>query len=321
MVTMILGALAIGLTLGLLGSGGSILTVPVLVYLLGHHDKVAIAESLAIVGGISLIGMLPYARAKQVDWKSVLFFGLPGMGGTYIGAWLAKFMSGPAQLVLFGVVMLVAAAMMLRKSKPISAKTACLPGSSGLNENPRAHPLWQIVLEGLLVGILTGLVGVGGGFLIVPALVILGGLPMRLAVGTSLMIIAMKSFSGFFKYVGVLSGLHLSVDWNTIGIFLLVGVVGTIIGNVINQRINQQVMRKVFAGFLVAMAVFVLAREIPHVLHNQDAPPAAHALEATRGKPDRDPMQSAQLPAGRVPHNTVSILMDVSKNISLRYFT
>ncbi|MGD9855340.1 MAG: TSUP family transporter, partial [Planctomycetaceae bacterium] len=102
----IAGALLIGLTLGLLGSGGSILTVPVLVYLLGHQDKVAIAESLAIVGTIALSGMLPYAGAKQVDWRSVLFFGLPGMAGTYAGVWLAHYISGTAQLTLFGGVML-----------------------------------------------------------------------------------------------------------------------------------------------------------------------------------------------------------------------
>ena len=114
-MTSVVGAILIGLTLGLLGSGGSILTVPVLVYLLGHQDKVAIAESLAIVGGIALAGMIPYARARLIDWRSVVLFGLPGMAGTYGGAWLARFVSGPAQLTLFAGVMLIAAWMMMRR--------------------------------------------------------------------------------------------------------------------------------------------------------------------------------------------------------------
>lgn len=262
-MVMVFGALAIGLTLGLLGSGGSILTVPVLVYLMGHEDKVAIAESLAIVGGISLVGMLPYARAHQIDWKSVLFFGLPGMGGTYVGAWLAGYVSGTLQLVLFSSVMLLAAGMMLRRTRsPVAA------ADENADAAPSSHPLWQIIIEGTAVGVLTGLVGVGGGFLIVPALVILGGLSMRLAVGTSLVVIAMKSFSGFFKYLGVLNALGSHVDWGTIGVFLLVGVVGTLIGNVMNQRVNQLVLRRVFAGFLVIMGVFVLAREIPRLMHH-----------------------------------------------------
>src|SRR5690606_18217679 len=114
---LLIGALLIGITLGLLGSGGSILTVPVLVYLLGHADKVAIAESLAIVGMIALLGIFPYARSRLIDWRSVVFFGLPGMVGTYGGAWLANFVPGAAQLVLFGLVMLLAAGLMLRNAR------------------------------------------------------------------------------------------------------------------------------------------------------------------------------------------------------------
>ena len=256
-MTMILGALAIGITLGLLGSGGSILTVPVLVYVLGHNDKVAIAESLAIVGGISLVGMLPYARSHLVDWKHVWFFGVPGMVGTWLGAWLAKFVSGPAQLVLFAVVMLLAAGLMVRRPKAADQSE---------DAEGQRHPVWQIILEGLGVGVLTGLVGVGGGFLIVPALVILGGLPMRLAVGTSLRGIAMNTLSGLFKYLGVLSYLGTTVDCRTISIFLLVGIVGTLTGNVLNQRINQTALRRVFAVFLVIMGCFVLGRELPRLM-------------------------------------------------------
>lgn len=159
----LLGALLIGLSLGLLGSGGSILTVPVLVYLLGEPPKQAIAESLLIVGGIALLGAVPYALRGLVDFRNVLFFGLPGMAGTYFGAWLSRFVSGQVQLLTFALVMLLAAYFMARP----------LP----LKRQEGGRKPWKIVLDGLFVGALTGFVGVGGGFLIVPALVLLGGFP------------------------------------------------------------------------------------------------------------------------------------------------
>lgn len=256
MVTII-GALLIGITLGLLGSGGSILTVPVLVYLLGHDGKVAIAESLAIVGSIGLVGALPYAKSHQVDWRSVVFFGLPGMAGTFGGAWLAQFVSGAVQLLLFAAVMLVAAVIMYRNAKK---KTDEIEGGRS------REPIWKIAIEGVVVGVLTGLVGVGGGFLIVPALVILGGLSMRVAVGTSLLIIALKSFSGFYKYLGVLSEQNLSVDWKTIAIFIGVGIVGTLAGKKLGGLVSQSTLKKGFAAVLVVIGVFVLVRETPRAI-------------------------------------------------------
>lgn len=258
----ILGALLIGLALGLLGSGGSILTVPVLVYLLGHEPKAAIAESLAIVGGIAIAGAVPYGRLRLIDWRNAIFFGAPGMVGTYGGAWLARFVPATAQLLLFALVMLFAAWMMFRQR---------LTSDEASEQTRPRHALWKIAIEGLAVGILTGLVGVGGGFLIVPALVLLGGLPMRLAVGTSLVVIAAKSFAGFVKYVDVLSELGTSLDWITIGWFIAIGIVGTMLGNWLGARINQRMLQRLFAVFLVFMAGFVLSQEIPKVL----SPPAA----------------------------------------------
>jgi len=259
MVFLILGALIVGLTLGLLGSGGSIVTVPVLVYLLGHEDKAAIAESLAIVGGIALVAMLPYSRSREVDWRSVLLFGVPGMMGTYLGAWLSNFVSGAVQLLLFGLVMLPAAWSMYRRSGPSATPADTESGVS-------RHAAWKIMSEGLAVGVLTGLVGVGGGFLIVPALVLLGGLPMRLAVGTSLVVIAMKSLTGFVKYLGVLESLGSSVDWQTIAIFSAVGILGSFAGNMLSKHIDAIVLKRIFAVFLVAMGVFVIARELPQAI-------------------------------------------------------
>lgn len=241
-----IGALLVGLVLGLLGSGGSILTVPVLVYLVGEPDKLAIAESLGIVTLISLVGAIPFALKKQVDWRSVVLFGVPGMIGAYGGAFLSKFMSGPVQLLLFAGVMLLAAVMMFRRKAPAAAPTG------------NQHAAWKIILEGLVVGVLTGLVGVGGGFLIVPALVLLGGLPMHLAVGTSLAIIALKSISGFYKYIDVLREAGLEMNWTLILIFGSIGIVGSFAGKKVGEYISQERLKKGFAVFLLVMGVFIL---------------------------------------------------------------
>ncbi len=241
-----LGALLIGLVLGLLGSGGSILTVPVLVYLVGEPDKLAIAESLGIVTIISLVGAVPFAVKKLVNWRSVLLFGVPGMAGAYLGAFTSTFISGSAQLVLFAGVMLLAAVMMFRRKTPPVA-------GSGTR-----HAAWKLMSEGVAVGVLTGLVGVGGGFLIVPALVLLAGLPMHMAVGTSLAIIALKSSSGFYKYVDVLADAGMSIDWRLVLIFGSVGIAGSFIGRHVGARISQDKLKQAFGLFLVIMGVFIL---------------------------------------------------------------
>lgn len=262
-----IGAALIGLSLGLLGSGGSILTVPVLVYLVGEPEKLAIAESLAIVGGISLIGAVPYALRRQIDWRSVLWFGLPGVVGTYLGAALSVFLSGVAQLLLFAAVMLLAAVMMVRPPK------AQPEGQSVHGRSPL-----KIGAEGLGVGVLTGLVGVGGGFLIIPALVLLGGLPMSLAVGTSLLIIAAKSFAGLFKYTHVLAEQNLTLHWDLILLFTAIGILGSLLGARLGRRLSNHSLRRGFAGLLVVMGLYVLATNVPRVL----APPVAAQAAAGR---------------------------------------
>lgn len=252
MILAWLGALLIGLSLGLLGSGGSILTVPVLVYLVGEQEKVAIAESLGIVGIVSLAGFIPYALKKQVHWRSVVLFGLPGMAGTYLGAFFAGYLTGTFQIILFALVMLAASVMMFRDSRNLSP-----------SEKPDVqHTWWKIVVEGLAVGILTGLVGIGGGFLIVPALVLLSGLPMTLAVGTSLIIIALKSFSGFYKYMDVLADLELAVNWQLILVFGLIGAAGTLIGKKVGTKISNAKLKKGFAAFLIVMGGYMIFMNI-----------------------------------------------------------
>lgn len=247
------GAIAIGLSLGLLGSGGSILTVPVLVYLVGQDEKIAIAGSLFIVGSIALAGGLQFLRAGFIQWRSVLMFGLPGMLGTYLGAMLSAYVSGVMQLALFAVVMLVASALMLR---PLDL----------LHSQGRERAAWKIAGDGLVVGVVTGLVGVGGGFLIVPALVLLGGLSMHQAVATSLIVIALKSFSGFYKYLDVLEQQSLELDWKTLGIVTALGIIGSVAGSKLARRLPQDKLKRWFGYFLIVMGIYILARSGPAAL-------------------------------------------------------
>jgi len=251
MAILLGGGLLIGVLLGLLGSGGSIATVPILVYLLGQNEKVAIAGSLAIVGGIALAGALRYWRRGLIHWRSVLFFGVPGMAGAYLGAHLSRYVSASFQMGVFALVMLAAAGFMLR------TKSGVEPAEQS------HHASWKILLEGLAVGVVTGFVGVGGGFLIVPALVLLGGLRPHLAIGTSLMIIALKSGAGLAKYLGVLAEQGLSIDWKVIGIFVAAGTVGSFAGGRLAVRLNQDQLRRAFGWFVIAMGLVILAKTLP----------------------------------------------------------
>jgi uncharacterized protein len=251
MMLAIPGALIIGFTLGLLGSGGSILTVPVLVYLMGQEEKVAIASSLAIVGLISLFGSLPYIRQKMTDWKMVLFFGLPAVMGTYLGAAASVLVSGRVQMLVFAVVMLAAAVFMIRPASLDETK---------VRQSTPARSM-MILGEGLGVGALTGFVGVGGGFLIVPALVLLGGVSMHRAIATSLVIISMKSLAGFVKYVDVLSGDE--IDLWIIGLFSLVGIAGCVFGGRVAPHINQDNLKRSFGVILILMGGFIFYRTFP----------------------------------------------------------
>jgi uncharacterized protein len=239
-------AALIGISLGLLGGGGSILTVPIFVYVMGFAAKEAIAMSLAVVGATSLFGAAAHWRAGNVDLRVATIFGLVAMAGTYLGARLAVFFSGAAQLALFAVVMLLAAVFMFRDR-------AVLPEPAVVPRVPTPMPLPLVVVEGLAVGVLTGLVGVGGGFLIVPALVILGKLPMKLAVGTSLLVIALKSFAGFAGYLG-----QVEMRWGFMAGFTAVAVAGIFVGTWLVRFVPQRALKRAFAVFLVVMGIFIL---------------------------------------------------------------
>jgi uncharacterized membrane protein YfcA len=255
---MVLGVLLaglIGVSLGLLGGGGSILTVPILLYVFRMEPKVAIATSLFVVGSTSLIGLIPHARGGRVRWKTGLLFG----GTSMMGAWAAgKFLAPriPAGilLVLFGAMMLITAVAMMRGRKNEGPAKQVEPASDTL-------PVATIVAEGLIVGAVTGLVGAGGGFLVVPALVLLGRLPMGVAVGTSLLVIAMKSFAGFAGYLSTVP-----IDWTTALMVVGSAIVGSFVGGALVSKVNPDLLRRGFGWFIVVMAVFILGQEVPKLL-------------------------------------------------------
>lgn len=251
MLYAIVGAILVGACLGLLGSGGAILTVPLLVYLVGHAEKQAITESLAIVGIIASAGALRAWSAGRISWAHVLLFGVPGMGGAWCGARLAVYLSGAVQLTLLALVMFGVAALMVA-------------GTDHARAAPRPRRIASAA-QGFGVGVVTGLLGVGGGFLIVPTLVVLGGLPMSLAVGTSLGVIALNCAAGYFKSLHELGATGGSIDPRTTMLFAAVGVVGTLLGAMVGARLNQHILRRIFAVFLVLMAAYILIREVPRL--------------------------------------------------------
>ncbi|MBK8067827.1 MAG: sulfite exporter TauE/SafE family protein [Rhodanobacteraceae bacterium] len=251
MYLALIGALAIGLSLGLLGSGGSILTVPVLVFLLDQPEKLAIAGSLLIVGTVAFVGAIPWALRGQVDGRAVLLFGLPGMLGTVLGASVSTFLSGALQLTIFAVVMLLAASRMLRPAPAVA---------------PAPARKRRLAAQGFGVGILTGIVGVGGGFLILPALVLLGGLAMHRAIGTSLSIISLNAWSGFVRHYLALAATGAVLDWRLLGILTAVGAGGSLVGQQVASRLPQQQLRRAFGAMLILMSAYMLWRSLPALL-------------------------------------------------------
>lgn len=236
----------IGVALGLLGGGGSILTTPILIYALGVETKPAIATSLIVVGVTSLASVVQHHRAGNVDWRTGLVFGGAGMVGAYAGGYVAEWFPEQVLLGLFALMMLATAAAMFRGRKAPPA---------GAQHAPQA--LWKIVAEGVVVGVVTGLVGAGGGFLVVPALALLGGLPMQKAVGTSLLVIALKSFAGFAGHAT-----HVEVDYGLAALVSGAAVVGSFAGTALADRVPPEALRRGFAGFVLVMGCFVLFQQV-----------------------------------------------------------
>ena len=237
----------IGLSLGLLGGGGSILTVPALVYLVGLSPQAAVTASLVIVGANSAMGAFMHRSQGTLNWKVALVFGGTGMAMAYLAAGWSKALPATTLMMLFAVLMLVVGLFMMFKPTPL-----------GNDEGGRG---WLVtVLTGAGVGLLTGFLGVGGGFLIVPALVMLVGLSMRQAVGTSLVVIAMNSLAGF---LGHLQGPP--IDLQVVVIFVAAGLAGALVGTRLTRIVHPEHLRKAFAVFVIGLAIFLLVDNLNKV--------------------------------------------------------
>jgi hypothetical protein len=236
-------AFPVGLSLGLLGGGGSILTVPVLVYAAGLEPKLAIPASLVSVGATSVVAALAHARRRAVAWGAALAFGGAGLVGAFLGARVGRTFSGRTLLVLFSLLMVAAGVLMLRVRR-----------AGGPAHEPR--PVLVAPL-GAGVGFLTGLLGVGGGFLIVPALVLAAGLAMPLAVGTSLVVIAINSASGFVGHLG-----DHSVPFGYTAAFTGVCILGALAGERLGRDVPAARLRRWFGAFVIAVGIALLVKNV-----------------------------------------------------------
>lgn len=252
-------AIFIGLILGLIGGGGSILTVPVFVFLF-HFDVItATAFSLFVVGATSLAGSFGFMRQKLIDFKTAFIFGIPSILGVIFsrrlvlphlpnfifnkyGVIMTKDMF---LLILFAVLMLISSYKMIHKINDQPLKKS----------NEANYTL--LISQGLLVGILTGLIGAGGGFLIVPALVMLLGMEIKKSIATSLFIIAMNSLLGFFTSKGIFQ-----FDWEFLFIFTFISIIGMFIGIYISKKIDGKKLKPAFGWFVLAMGIYIILREV-----------------------------------------------------------
>lgn len=273
-----IAALVIGLSLGLIGGGGSILTVPVLVYLLGFSPVISTAYSLFIVGLTSLVGSYRFYKKGLVSLKTAVVFGLPAIAAVYItrryvvpaipeeifevsGFMVTK---GVLLMLLFAGLMVFASISMIQKKKPaeIIDENADTAIDVAL-ENPDApHPkptfnYGGILAEGMVVGTLTGLVGAGGGFLIIPALVLFSKLDMKMAVGTSLLIIAAKSLLGFIGDV-----YNYDIDWTFLAIFSSISIAGIFLGSFLSTKIHADKLKTSFGWFVLVMGIYIILKEV-----------------------------------------------------------
>lgn len=253
-------AIIIGITLGLTGGGGSILTVPILVYLIGVSPVLATAYSLFIVGASSLVGAISFMKQNLVHYKTALIFGFPALTAVYVTRkFIVPFVPENIVttsnfvvtkdvfiMVFFAIIMVLAAISMIKKKKKIEEKE---------QEIKYNYPM--ILIEGIGVGMVTGFIGAGGGFLIIPALVVFAKMPMKLAVGTSLLIISIKSLIGFLGDIG-----EQEIEWTFLLVFTAITIVGIFIGLKLNKKIPAQTLKRGFGWFVLFMGAFIILKEI-----------------------------------------------------------
>lgn len=256
-----LASIFIGISLGLIGGGGSILTVPVLVYLLGVDTVAATSYSLFIVGATSAVGTFPYFKKGLVNVRTAILFGIPSILAVFLTrAYVVpaipkhlfyfgnfEFTKNIMLMVLFAILMIAASYSMIKKSKPKEI----------LSEEEKPFNYFLILLEGLVVGTLTGLVGAGGGFLIIPALVILSKLPMKEAIGTSLLIIAAKSLIGFFG-----ESSETQINWMLIASVTGFAILGIFVGSWLSKKIDGEKLKPAFGWFVLVMGLYIIFREV-----------------------------------------------------------
>ncbi len=258
------GALVVGISLGLIGGGGSILTVPILVYLFRVSPVLATSYSLFVVGISSGIGSLSYIKKKLVNFKIIFLFALPSLVSVYMTRayvvpslpdyWFTirglEITKNLAILILFAILMILAAFSMIQKKDGIK-------NHEKETKVYKAKDYFLIGAEGMIVGFFTGLVGAGGGFLIIPALVILGGISMKEAIGSSLVIISVKSLIGFTGDIA-----NQPIDWNFLGVFSLFAIAGIFIGIKLSSRISNKKLKEIFGWFVLIMGTFILTKEL-----------------------------------------------------------
>ena len=257
-----LGAVLMGMSLGLIGGGGSILTVPILVYLFGVNAELSTAYSLFIVGLTSLFGSFSHMKMGNIHWKTAIVFGIPSIISVYITRHFIVPAIPPVListssfvldkdmgiLILFAVIMVLASYSMIKKGKPKAQN----------EEEEIAYNYPLILVEGAVVGLVTGLVGAGGGFLIIPALVILAKLPMKQAVGTSLIIIASKSLLGFLGDLGR----GQIIDWQFLLVFSAIAVVGIFLGASLSKKISGDKLKPAFGWFVLFMGIYIIVKTL-----------------------------------------------------------
>jgi uncharacterized membrane protein YfcA len=250
---VILTALAFGAVvgglLGLVGGGGSILAVPALVYGVGVPLSAAIPGSLVVVGASSAVAVLPRIR-RGVNWRLALLIGAAGTATAYLGAAVDRMMDQTILLLAFSAIMIVAGLRMLRKTEAVGGSCALPQGGVDWRSC-----LPKAVVTGAVVGFLTGLLGVGGGFLIVPALALVLGLPMAMTVGTSLVIIVINSFAGLAAHLG-----EMHFDWAVIGAFALAAMIASLVAGRFGRRLPEHALRRGFAGLVLLVAVYVASQ-------------------------------------------------------------
>lgn len=253
-----IASLFIGISLGLIGGGGSILTVPVLVYLFAISPTIAISYSLFIVGFTSLVGSFNYYRKGLVNFKTVLLFGsssittvfiarkfiIPFLPDVFFRIGSFKVTHSLFVMIVFAILMLAASVSMIRSRKIVAEKQT--------NEKP-----WMLVIYGVLIGLVTGFLGAGGGFLLIPALVILMKLPMKEAIGTSLLIIALNSLIGFIGDIG-----RHAIDWKFITIVSAIAIAGIFVGSYFNQKVDSEKLKKGFGWFVLVMGIYIIVKEL-----------------------------------------------------------